>query len=174
MKTTLMVIGGSLVSFVVLMSLALLLLSVKPELFAGVSNVAPQKAPGKKSDSLAVHALHDSSKLVGAKTVSDLLPPNQDSVFIQQLTLKAKVLETTIDSLKRQLEVNKPKLATGLEQDWKATAKLIETMSPEEAGKILKQMDDKEVKQVLTKVKKKQAGKILAMLDPSRAARILR
>jgi flagellar motility protein MotE (MotC chaperone) len=178
MRTTVVLIVGSLVSFLTLLMVALGLMSMKPEWFgkaapaaanstAAVTNQAPREAtlPAGGSDSTRTEA--------GAAT-PDSSRPKVDTVLVAQLSSKAKRLESQVDSLKQQLHGGKPKVDTTAQQDWKSTAKLIESMSAEEACKILKEMTDPDVKQVLGKIKKRQAGKILAILDPARAAKLLR
>ncbi|HTY39070.1 MAG TPA: hypothetical protein VMH23_18270 [Bacteroidota bacterium] len=176
MKTTVILIVGSIISFLTLLMVALIVRSSKPELFGG----APA-GPQQPAANVAKPAGHDSTHAGGvqdstalAAQTSDSTRPHTDTVLVAQLTSKAKMLETQVDSLKRQLNAPKPKADTTMQQDWTSTAKLIEAMSADEACKILKEMNDSDVKQVLGKVKKRQAGKILAALDPSRAAKLLR
>ncbi len=176
MKTGLVIGIGSVASFLMLLTLALVLKSAKPEWFGGTSKAPDQAAAAKgasSSDSTSRGAA-DSTQIAASVTTTDSTKAPVDTVMVAQLSTKAKVLESQVDSLKRQLAV-KPKADTAsVQQDWKSTAKLIESMSPEDATKILKEMNDYEVKQVLAKIKKRQAGKILATLDPVRAAKLLR
>jgi len=178
MKTAVVLGVGSLVSFLMLLIVALGLKSAKPEWFGEVPKAAPQatvNAPKTaERDSSLAKGVADTSHIVAQAAAADSVRPRPDTLLVAQLSTKARVLESQVDSLKRQLMNAKPKVDTTGQQDWKSTAKLIESMSAEEACKILKEMNDSDVKQVLGKVKKRQAGKILATLDPARAAKLLR
>ena len=176
MKNTLIIVGGSVASFLVLLLVGVGLLYMKPDLF--VQSPAGAKAvvdSVKANVNTPAKSAHDSSQVVSAAKTTEMNPQAKpDTLLVSQLTEKTRSLESIVDSLKRNNKVEKAKADSVAQPDWKTTAKLIEAMNAEEAGKILKQMSDSEVKQVITKVKKKQAGKILANLDPDRAARILR
>jgi flagellar motility protein MotE (MotC chaperone) len=174
MKTVILIVVGSLISFLALLLIALGLLSVKPELFTGILK-APVQAPqqGKTAQGSVPEPAKDSA-LSSAQNADTTRRLTLDSSIVVELTAKARGLESEVDSLKRRLQTAKAAPDSTAEQNWKSTAKLIEAMSPEEASKILIQMSDTEVKQVLARVKKRQAGKILANLDPDRAAKILR
>ena len=178
MKTVVILVMGSLVSFLMLLIAALALKSAKPEWFGETPKPTQQPAATASKpverDTLLAKGGGDSSHTVAQAPPADSARPRPDTILVAQLSTKAKVLESQVDSLKRQLVSAKPKPDTTAQQDWKSTAKLIESMSAEEAVKILKEMNDSDVKQVLGKVKKRQAGKILAALDPVRAAKLLR
>ena len=178
MKTAVVLIVGSLVSFLTLLMVALALLSAKPEWFSGAPKTPPLAATGGSKtvnhDTTSGGALVDTTQSGPQASKSDSAQSHADTLLVAQLSSKAKTLENQVDSLKRQLQGVKPKADTTGQQDWKSTAKLIESMSADEACKILKEMNDTDVKQVLAKVKKRQAGKILAILDPARAAKLLR
>jgi flagellar motility protein MotE (MotC chaperone) len=177
MKTALIIVIGSLVSFLTLLMVALALKSAKPEWFGGGA-ADPQKAVAMTPKGAAPDTLHAAPPGDSAHT-AQVLPKDStktrgDSLLVAQLSTKAHMLESQVDSLKRQLQGAATKADTTVQQDWKSTAKLIDSMSAEEACKILKEMNDTDVKHVLGKVKKRQAGKILAALDPIRAAKLLR
>jgi flagellar motility protein MotE (MotC chaperone) len=178
MKNIVVLIVGSLVTFLTLLIVALALKSAKPEWFGGVAATPQQKSAALAktvgTDSLRVAVAGDSTQSLAGTALQDSSHARVDSLLVVQLSSKAKVLESQVDSLKLQLQGTTAKVDTAAKQDWKSTAKLIESMSAEEACKILKEMNDTDVKQVLGKVKKRQAGKILAALDPSRAAKLLR
>ena len=176
MKNILIIVGGSVASFLALLLVGVGLLYMKPELFVHNAPV-----PGAMTDSVKVRLdtlakpKPDSIQVASAaKPQEQTGQTRSDTLLIAALTERARSLGSVVDSLKKNSQVAKAKADSSSQPDWKTTAKLIETMNPEEAGKILKQMSDSEVKQVITKVKRKQAGKILANLDPDRAARILR
>lgn len=178
MKTAVLLIVGSVVSFLALLMLALALMSAKPELFGGAPKAPPVAVTGGGKaighDSMSGDLHRDTSLVTSNVARGDSIHPHTDTLLVTQLSTKAKSLESQVDSLKQQLQAAKPKVDTTARQDWKSTAKLIESMSADEACKILKEMNDTDVKQVLAKVKKRQAGKILAILDPARAAKLLR
>jgi hypothetical protein len=176
MKNIILIAGGTIGSFVVVLLIGLGLLYMKPELFVSV----PVKS-NAVTDSVKVKA--DSAGKAGTDTAAVAqVPPSSetptqhglDTLLVAKLTEKAKTLELVVDSLRKHTAVIPVKPDTAQRPDWKATAKLIESMNPEEAGKVLKQMSDTDVKQVIAKVKAKQAGKILANLEPDRVARIIR
>jgi flagellar motility protein MotE (MotC chaperone) len=149
---------------------------MKPELFVHGADAPISAADSLKSkvDTVA-NPKRDSTQVASTAKPQDRSgQPSVDTAFVSALSEKNRSLASALDSLKRVSQIAKVMSDTSSQSDWKSTAKLIETMDPEEAGKILKRMSDSEVKQVITKVKKKQAGKILANLDPDRAARILR
>jgi flagellar motility protein MotE (MotC chaperone) len=176
MKNIIVVVGGALGSFLVLLLLGVGLLYMKPELFvhgdptlaAAADSVKP------KSDTLKIRRPDSLEVVAVAKPQERPGQTKQDTLLVTATTEKPRSPGTSVDSLKKIPQVAKVKSDSSSQSDWKTTAKLIETMNPEEAGKILRLMSDNEVKQVITKVKRKQAGKILANLEPERAARILR
>lgn len=176
MKNIIVIAGGSVASFVVLLLLGMGLLYMKPELFGSMPQETQTVADSAKvkPDSLA-KVTSDTAQVTEAAKPQEQAPlAGPDTVLVAKLTERARTLETIVDSLKKNIQASRVKSDSLPQSDWKSTARLIESMTPEEAGKILKQMSDTEVKQVITKVKTKQAGKILAMLDPERVARILR
>ena len=178
MKTAVLLVVGSLVSFLTLLMIALALVAAKPEWFGNVPKTPLQSATLAAQppvpDTSARGIKLDSTQTTILVARSDSSHTGVDTILVTKLATKARTLESQVDSLKRQLQSTKSRPDSVAQQDWKATAKLIESMSPEDASKILKQMDDNEVKQVLAKVKTRQAGKILAILDPARAAKIMR
>ena len=175
MKTAVILIVGSLISFMGLLLVALLLLKTKPELFG-----APQP-----SAAVQKHAGPDSARFAGRDSLPAAAQPvlqqqpgsHQDSLIVDRLKQEADSLRKTLDSLKTNLKtagIPKPSVANDSQKDLAATAKLLDAMNADDAGKILKQMNDTDLKLILAKMKKRQAGKILASLDPARVARILR
>ena len=177
MKNALIIVGGSLASFVILLLIALALVRAKPEWFAGTPQKSHADITGLQvanNEPAGQGLCQDPVAIAGKRTQPDSSGSRPDSATTARIELKTRALELQIDSLKHQLQVRKVKLDSTRQMDWKATAKLLESMSADEASKILKQMKDTDVKQVLAKVKKKQAGKLLATLDPARAAKLLR
>ncbi|MCX6135329.1 MAG: hypothetical protein NTU47_16105 [Ignavibacteriales bacterium] len=180
MKTAVILVVGSLISFLTLLTAGLALRSAKPEWFGGAAKAQQPAATTTNAatrasrDSLLASGGADTSQTAAQDVKNDSSMARVDTMLVAKLSSKAMDLESQVDSLKRQLQGVKTKTDTTAQQDWKSTAKLIESMGAEEACKILKEMNDADVKQVLGKVKKRQAGKILAILDPVRAAKLLR
>jgi flagellar motility protein MotE (MotC chaperone) len=176
MKNIIVIVGGVIGSFVLVMGIGVGLLYMKPDLFVSMpqGGAIAKDSTIVKTDSL-VNASADTAHVAETEKSKEQRPRSGlDSLLVTKLTEKAHTLELVVDSLKKQAPVPRSKPDSSGQSDWKSTAKLIESMSPEDAGKVLKQMSDAEVKQVISKVKTKQAGKILANLEPDRVARILR
>jgi hypothetical protein len=82
----------------------------------------------------------------------------------------AEQLRVTMDSTRKAIAV----ADSGHEATRKSMAKVLESMDPSSAARILKDYPDGDVKQMILTMKKRQAAKILAALEPDRAARIMR
>jgi hypothetical protein len=59
-------------------------------------------------------------------------------------------------------------------EDMRTMAKMLESMSPEDAARILQSTTDKEVREAILLVNRRQAARIMSLLDPDRAARIMK
>jgi flagellar motility protein MotE (MotC chaperone) len=182
MKNIILIVGGSIASFLLMLAIGVGILYMKPELFTGVppSAGSVKDSTSVKTDTLArtdavTKGMKDTTRAPGTANAQDQQThTGLDTLLVSKLTERAHTLEIVVDSLRKHVPENRTKQDSLAQSDWKTTAKLIESMSPEDAGKVLKQMSDAEVKQVISKVKTKQAGKILANLEPDRVARILR
>ncbi len=102
-----------------------------------------------------------------------------DSVQVLRLALEdeckrsatlAEQLRVTMDSTRKAIAV----ADSGHAATRKSMAKVLESMDPSSAARILKDYPDGDVKQMILTMKKRQAAKILAALEPDRAARIMR
>ena len=177
MKNVIVIIGGSIASFLLLLLLGLGLLSMKPELFTGHNAADQQSSAANKHRADSLKAAQSDSLLTAATdSTGSSGQTAKDTTFAAKLMEKSRSHDIQVDPVKTNAIVNpsqQPADTVG-RPDWKSTAKLIEAMSVEEATKILKQMSDQEVKQILAKLKKRQAGKILAIFEPDRAVKILR
>ncbi len=175
MKNILVVIGVFFGSFLSLLTLALLLLLVKPELFGGTSQAGANTASRDKrtAPDTVKPAPPDTAGLPAQEQAPTVVHDTNDVLMVQALSQRTRILQSQLDSL-RQTQAKKTDQNPASTKDWKTTAQLIESMNAEDAGKILRQMKDDDIKEVLARMKKRQAGKILVLLDPSRAARILR
>jgi flagellar motility protein MotE (MotC chaperone) len=182
MKNIILIVGGSIASFLLILAIGVGILYMKPELFTGAppADGSVKDSTSVKTDTLAkadamTRETKDTTRAPGPATTQDQQThTGLDTLLVAKLREKARTLEIVVDSLRNRIPANRSTQDSLAKSDWKTTAKLIESMSPEDAGKVLKQMSDAEVKQVISKVKTKQAGKILANLEPDRVARILR
>ena len=172
MKTVILIVAGSLISFLTLLLIGLVILNAKPEYFGVVAQ--PAKPGHVATTDSTKHSVPDSVRAGVAQVSAGQAIDHNDSLLVSRLKQHADSLEHQVDSLHQTLKSPAKNIVSDDQHDWTATAKLMESMNAEDAGKILKQMKDVDVKQILSKIKKKQAGKILSVLDPTRAARILR
>jgi hypothetical protein len=171
-RTAILIVAGSVISFLALLLIALTILKVKPALF-GVRAESDHAAQPVAIDAV-VHRRPDSIVAGTSKVMPTPPAANSDSLLLHRMKERSDNLQHQVDSLKRALTNPTKTAVQNQPRDWAATAKLMDTMNPEDAGKILKQMNDDDVRKILAKIKKKQAGKILSTLEPNRAARILR
>jgi hypothetical protein len=58
--------------------------------------------------------------------------------------------------------------------DLRTMAKVMESMEPESAAKILRDLPDSDVKDIVFRVKTRQAARILSAIEPERAARLIK
>ncbi|HUN65410.1 MAG TPA: hypothetical protein VMW43_04865 [Bacteroidota bacterium] len=170
MKTPMLYIAVFTGSLLLLFQVALILLMVKPGLFLGKGAVAPGAAA--VVDTLAAQAKPPAGGQQAAAAASTGI--SADSV--QSLRNQLNSARDLIAQMQAQIKPNVPAPAPDSTQMklHKEKAKLLESMSPENAAHVLKNMDDDDVKNIIMFVKKRQAGKILAMLEPERAAKIFK
>jgi len=155
----------------------------------GLMYLSPGLFGGGDSPLGAVDSLHaavpDSANPVG----TDSTMTARDSASVLTVT-NATTGEVLLDSLaqlrelvafemarSRELEerlVREDRAADSLRtKKRKEFAKMIESMSAEDAARILQNLDQGEMQSVLMIVKKKHAGKILSAMDARRAAEIM-
>ena len=175
MKTIVVIIAGSLISFLALLLIGLAVLKTKPELF-GIAPESAKPAKSVASDTMAqgTPAVVKQDNPQPQAPVVPQAKHTSDTLLVARLQEHADSLEQQVDSLKQSLKTSKQEAKPVEPRDWTSTAKLLASMNADDAGKILKQMSDSDLRQILNKMQKRQAGKILAVLDPGRVARILR
>jgi hypothetical protein len=71
-------------------------------------------------------------------------------------------------------ETLRAQLQEKMTQEMQTMAKMLESMSPEDAARILQSTTDKEVREAILLVNRRQAARIMSLLDPDRAARIMK
>lgn len=146
----------------------------------------PAGVEGAAADSTALKALV--AKMYGPR-LEDLLPENEvaatlpsqakDSTFVLQLALQDERKKSALlaDRLRAVMDSSQKALAAAdsaqLEQR-RFMTKVLESMDPTSAARILGDFPDGDVKSYILTMKKRQAAKILAALQPDRAARIMR
>lgn len=59
-------------------------------------------------------------------------------------------------------------------EELQTMAKMLESMSPEDAARILQSTTDKEVREAILLVNRRQAARIMSLIEPDRAARIMK
>ncbi len=71
-------------------------------------------------------------------------------------------------------ETLRAQLQEKMTEEMQTMAKMLESMSPEDAARILQSTTDKEVREAILLVNRRQAARIMSLLDPDRAARIMK
>ena len=115
----------------------------------------------------------DSSLVVKTDTPATILQPVnwKDSVALLRRQLLAQ--NKKFGDLEKIVERNKVDVDSAKNQRKQQFVKLLDSMKPDEAAKVIGNMKDKDIKEILLKVKARQASKILGMMEPKRAARLI-
>lgn len=172
-----LIVVGSLIAAVLIIFAAY---KAKPELFVGTPKANQKPA-------LTVQTSHstpsrDTTRVVSKKTTdSTITVTPQSGVAALQDSVKALLSLLALENEKtKQLENAEKELPRPTTKDSvktsdpKAMAKMLDSIKPEQAVKIVNNLSDQEVKELLPFLNKRQVGKILSALDPSRAAKIIR
>lgn len=112
-------------------------------------------------------------------------------VWKDTITVRDWVIETLRESIKEieeELRIERQQntrlisdnetlrvqLQEKMTEEMQTMAKMLESMSPEDAARILQSTTDKEVREAILLVNRRQAARIMSLLDPDRAARIMK
>lgn len=164
----------SFVSLFFVIQIALLLVAVKPSLFTSTNNSSPTDTLSTLSevqnDSPNQQNVDSSANLI--KPENQLTTQNVDSTHSlkqelgnqqkQYEEINLKLPETTKISDSTREASNKTKI------------KLLESMSADNAARIIQQMENDEARILLKTMKKRQAAKILSSLEPEKAIELMR
>jgi flagellar motility protein MotE (MotC chaperone) len=164
-------------TFVLAVGVNLAIVVIRPDLFGkNIQAVTPAdslKAGGRDSLSLAERdssgRLLDSlrleaTKLEQEKSLADSIAQMRELLAFE--TARAR-------DLQEQVTVQEQRVDSVSSKKRKDFAKMIETMSAEDAARVLQNLDDEELRAVLTTIKKKQAGKIISAMDARRVAQVM-
>ncbi|MCX6138829.1 MAG: hypothetical protein NTV54_15220 [Ignavibacteriales bacterium] len=180
MAYVLVFVGTLVLSEVIMMVLAM----VKPEIFQkSATTVAPTPTAAlshkdsthvEKVDSLmtpeAMVEKHDEANM---QTLE--LAQKSDSVSL--LLSKLKISEKRIADLESRIpgEIKKSQAGDSTStKDRKMLVKMLESMSPENAARIIESFRDTDAREILMGIKSRQAGKILSAMNIDRASKLMR
>jgi flagellar motility protein MotE (MotC chaperone) len=154
-------------TFVLAVGVNLAIVVIRPDLFGkNIQAVTPadslteRDSSGRLLDSLRLEA----TKLEQEKSLADSIAQMRELLAFE--TARAR-------DLQEQVTVQEQRVDSVSSKKRKDFAKMIETMSAEDAARVLQNLDDEELRAVLTTIKKKQAGKIISAMDARRVAQVM-
>jgi flagellar motility protein MotE (MotC chaperone) len=186
MKQVLVLIIGSTISLLLLMQIAILLVLFVPDVYAPVADRYIVPADVEDGNGAGINAEGaDSLAVIPGDSIIVIEPVWEDTITAREHTIAG--LRDSIQQYERRL-ANEDRRIASLEREITALqavkneqntkerqnmARLLESMPPEDAVRILQTTTDKEVRETLQYVNRRQAARIMSLLEPDRAARIM-
>ncbi len=139
-----------------------LIQKLEPELEEHIKEAVPKKIV----DTVYSNIVIDTALLDSFKVLNDRMTALKEEV-IQALD-KAKSA-----SKKKKKEVVPVKNKVEDKTKYKTTAKLLESMTPAKAAKVISYYSDNKAREIILLMNKKKAAKLMEIMDPAKIARIM-
>ncbi|MFH1068580.1 MAG: hypothetical protein V1794_03065 [Candidatus Glassbacteria bacterium] len=162
-------IGGFILSFMLIIGLFTGIIWYTKEYSAPPppqANIDSLLAAGVLPDSLSVYAKDQF-----------MIQQQKDRLEVEKLEQARKAEElaqrqAVIDSLQATLRSASAEEDSVMNKQYTEVAKLLESMKPLDAGKVMDQMPEFSAAKILTRMGKRQAGRVMNAMQPDRVAKV--
>lgn len=162
-------IGGFILSFILIIGL-----------FTGIiwytKEYTPPPPPAVNIDSLLAAGVLPDSLSVYAKD-EYVIQRQREQLEAEKLDQQRKAEELVqrqaiLDSLQAQLRTAKAEEDSVMDKQYNEVAKLLESMKPLDAGKVMDNIPDFSAAKILTRMSKRQAGRVMNAMQPQKLATV--